>query len=502
VALTGTKTFQNYVGGEWVDAASGETFESVSPANGETVGVFPRSSAEDVDRAVAAAKAAFEEWRLVPAPERGQMLYRFANLLVEQKDDLTDLMTREMGKVRAEAGGDVQEAIDMSLYMAGEGRRMFGQTTPSELREKFMMSVRTPIGVVGAITPWNFPIAIPSWKLAPALVCGNTVVLKPAEDTPLLAERFVELLAEAGLPDGVVNVVHGYGEVAGERLVQHPDVPVITFTGSRETGVRVTHAAADRLKHVHLELGGKNAIIVLDDADLDLAVEGIVWSAFGTSGQRCTAASRVIVQDGVYTQLQAKLVAAAERLKLGVGWEDETDIGPVINEAALQKIHSYTEIGKDEGAKLLTGGEPESGNGLGKGFYYRPTVFGDVDPQMRIAQEEIFGPTTALIPVSSFEEAVRVSNGIKYGLSSSIYTRDVNKAFRAMRDLQAGITYINAGTIGAEVHLPFGGTKDTGNGHREAGQAALDVFTEWKSIYIDYSGKLQKAQIDNVKPGA
>ncbi len=502
MALTGTKTFQNYIGGEWVDAASGGTFESVSPANGETVGVFPRSSAEDVDRAVEAAKAAFEEWRLVPAPERGQMLYRFANLLVEEKDDLTDLMTREMGKVRAEAGGDVQEAIDMSLYMAGEGRRMFGQTTPSELREKFMMSVRTPIGVVGAITPWNFPIAIPSWKLAPALVCGNTVVLKPAEDTPLLAERFVELLAEAGLPDGVVNVVHGYGEEAGERLVQHPDVPVITFTGSRETGVRVTHAAADRLKHVHLELGGKNAIIVLDDADLDLAVEGIVWSAFGTSGQRCTAASRVIVQDGVYEQLQAKLVAAAERLKLGVGWEDDTDIGPVINEAALQKIHSYTEIGKDEGGKLLTGGEPESGNGLGKGFYYRPTVFGDVDPQMRIAQEEIFGPTTALIPVSSFEEAIRVSNGIKFGLSSSIYTRDVNKAFRAMRDLQAGISYINAGTIGAEVHLPFGGTKDTGNGHREAGQAALDVFTEWKSIYIDYSGKLQKAQIDNIKPGA
>ncbi len=502
MALTGTKTFQNYIGGEWVDAASGGTFESVSPANGETVGVFPRSSAEDVDRAVEAAKAAFEEWRLVPAPERGQMLYRFANLLVEEKDDLTDLMTREMGKVRAEAGGDVQEAIDMSLYMAGEGRRMFGQTTPSELREKFMMSVRTPIGVVGAITPWNFPIAIPSWKLAPALVCGNTVVLKPAEDTPLLAERFVELLAEAGLPDGVVNVVHGYGEEAGERLVQHPDVPVITFTGSRETGVRVTHAAADRLKHVHLELGGKNAIIVLDDADLDLAVEGIVWSAFGTSGQRCTAASRVIVQDGVYEQLQAKLVAAAERLKLGVGWEDDTDIGPVINEAALQKIHSYTEIGKDEGGKLLTGGEPESGNGLGKGFYYRPTVFGDVDPQMRIAQEEIFGPTTALIPVSSFDEAIRVSNGIKFGLSSSIYTRDVNKAFRAMRDLQAGISYINAGTIGAEVHLPFGGTKDTGNGHREAGQAALDVFTEWKSIYIDYSGKLQKAQIDNIKPGA
>jgi acyl-CoA reductase-like NAD-dependent aldehyde dehydrogenase len=502
VALTGAKTFQNFIGGEWVDAAAGETFETISPATGDILGVFPRSTAEDVDRAVAAAKAAWDEWRLVPAPERAQVLYRFANLLVEQKDDLTDLMTREMGKVKAEAGGDVQEAIDMCLYMAGEGRRMFGQTTPSELRDKFMMSVRMPIGVVGAITPWNFPIAIPSWKLAPALVCGNTIVFKPAEDTPLLAERFVELLAEAGLPDGVVNVVHGYGEEAGERLVQHPDVPVITFTGSRETGVRVTHAAADRLKIVHLELGGKNAIIVLDDADLDLAVEGIVWSAFGTSGQRCTAASRVIAQDGAYERLQTKLVAAAEGLKVGAGWDDETDIGPVINAASLEKIDSYTQIGKDEGAELLTGGERPSGNGLENGFYYRPTVFGDVDPQMRIAQEEIFGPTTALIRVGDFDEAVRVANGIQYGLSSSIYTRDVNKAFRAMRDLQAGITYINAGTIGAEVHLPFGGTKDTGNGHREAGQAALDVFTEWKSIYVDYSGKLQKAQIDNVKPGA
>jgi aldehyde dehydrogenase (NAD+) len=333
-------------------------------------------------------------------------------------------------------------------------------------------------------------------------VCGNTIVFKPARDTPLLGERFVELLTEAGVPAGVINIVHGGGGAVGERLVRHPDVRVITLTGSRETGVEVLRAAAEGLKHVHLELGGKNAIIVLDDADLDLAVEGILWSAFGTSGQRCTAASRVIVQDGAYEQLQSRLVTAAERLRLGVGWDDDTDVGPVINKSSLEKIHSYTQIGKDEGARLLTGGEVASGNGLDDGFYYRPTIFGDVDPQMRIAQEEIFGPTTALIRVRDVDEAIRVSNGIKYGLSSSIYTRDVNKAFRAIRDLQAGITYVNAGTIGAEVHLPFGGTKDTGNGHREAGQAALDVFTEWKSIYVDYSGKLQKAQIDNVKPGA
>jgi alpha-ketoglutaric semialdehyde dehydrogenase len=502
VALTRTKTFRNFIGGEWVDAAAGETFDTISPADGETLGTFPKSSAEDVDRAVAAAKSAYEEWRLVPAPERGNILFRFAQLLIDQKDDLTDLMTHEMGKVRAEAGGDVQEAIDMSLYMAGEGRRMFGQTTPSELRDKFNMTVRAPIGVVGVITPWNFPIAIPSWKIAPALVCGNTIVFKPATDTPFLGQRFVELLTEAGIPPGVVNIVHGGGGAVGDRLVCHPDVRVITLTGSRETGVEVLRNAAEGLKHVHLELGGKNAIIVLDDADLDLAVEGIVWSAFGTSGQRCTAASRVIVQEGAYEQLQSRLVATAERMRLGVGWDDDTDIGPVINKPSLEKIHSYTEIGKQEGARLLTGGEVASGNGLDKGFYYRPTIFGDVDPQMRIAQEEIFGPTTALIRVRDLDEAIRVSNGIKFGLSSSIFTRDVNKAFRVMRDLQAGITYVNAGTIGAEVHLPFGGTKDTGNGHREAGQAALDVFTEWKSIYVDYSGKLQKAQIDNAKPGA
>jgi acyl-CoA reductase-like NAD-dependent aldehyde dehydrogenase len=476
-------------------ATATATFDSLNPATGERIESFPRSSADDVDRAVATARAAWEDWRLVPAPERGNILFRFAQLLEQHKPELSELMTREMGKVKAEAGGDVQEAIDMSFYMGGEGRRMFGQTTPSELRDKFAMSVRMPIGVVGAITPWNFPIAIPAWKLCPALVCGNTVVLKPAEDTPLLAQRFVDLLHDAGLPEGVVNVVHGFGEEAGEALVRHPDVPVITFTGSRETGVLVTKAAADNLKHVHLELGGKNAIIVLEDADLDLAVDGIVWSAFGTAGQRCTAASRVIVHRAVYDELQSKLVARAEQMRIGAPWEDDTDIGPVINEAAVEKIHGYTEVGRDEGAKLLTGGERVDG----QGFYYRPTVFADVEPGMRIAQEEIFGPTTALIPVGSFEEAVRAANSVRFGLSSSIFTRDVNRAFAAMRDLQSGITYVNAGTTGAEVHLPFGGTKDTGNGHREAGQAALDVFTEWKSVYVDYSGKLQRAQIDNVE---
>src|SRR5262245_19537955 len=367
MATTETRTFQNFIGGEWVDAASGETFESTSPADGDVIGVFPKSGADDVDRAVTAAQEAYEDWRLVPAPKRGEILFRFAQLLVEAKDELTELMTHEMGKVWAEAGGDVQEAIDMSYYMGGEGRRLSGQTTPSELRDKFQMSVRMPIGVIGVITPWNFPIAIPSWKIAPALVAGNTIVFKPARDTPALGQRFVELLDEAGVPKGVVNIVHGGGGAVGDRLVKHPGVPVITLTGSRETGVEVMRNAADGLKHVHLELGGKNAIIVLDDADLELAVDGLVWSAFGTSGQRCTAASRVIVQQGVYGELQSRLVSAAEKLRLGAGWEDDTDVGPVINRKALEKIHSYTGVGKDEVAKLLTGGEIASDGDLGKG---------------------------------------------------------------------------------------------------------------------------------------
>ena len=500
--MLGTKTYRNYIGGEWVDAANGETFESVNPATGETLGVFPASTVEDMDRAVDAAKAAYERWRLVPAPKRAELLFRVAEMFVARKAELAEEMVKEMGKVRPEAEGDVQEAIDMTYYMAGEGRRLFGHTTPSELPDKFCMSVRMPVGPVGAITPWNFPIAIPSWKVAPALVCGDTVVFKPAEDTPLLAERFVEIFEEAGLPPGVLNIVHGAGEVVGEHLVKHPDVPLISFTGSREVGALVQQNAAPHLKNVHLELGGKNAIIVMDDADIELTVEGIVWSAFGTSGQRCTAASRVIATRRVYDELQSRLVSAAEGMKLGNGLEKDTDVGPVINRTALEKIHSYTQVGTEEGAKLLTGGEVATENGLDKGFFYRPTVFADVEPDMRIAQEEIFGPTTALIRATDVDEAIRIANGVKYGLSSSIFTRDVNKAFKAMRDLKTGITYVNAGTTGAEVHLPFGGTKDTGNGHREAGQAALEFYTEWKSVYVDYSGRLQRAQIDTIETPA
>lgn len=487
---------KNYIGGKWVEGSAGKTFESRNPATGELLGMLTISDKSDVDRAVEAAEKAFKGWRLTPAPRRGEILFKAAQMLVERKEGLARLMTQEMGKVLAEARGDVQEAIDMTFYMAGEGRRMFGEVVPSELPNKFAMSVRDPIGVVGAITPWNFPIAIPSWKLMPALVAGNTVVFKPASDTPLLAVELTKILEQAGLPGGVLNLVLGPGASVGEAIIEHPGVKLISFTGSTVAGQQVAMRAARTLKRVSLEMGGKNAIIVLDDANLDLAVEGILWSAFGTTGQRCTAASRVIVQRGVLNELQKRLVDRLNLFKLGNGLNPNTDIGPVINASQLRRIDEMVKQGREAGAELVVGGQIANEGELAKGSFYKPTLFTNVKPNAMVAQEEIFGPVTALIPVDSLEEAVQVNNHTKYGLSSSIYTQDVNNAFRAMRDITTGIVYVNAGTIGAEIQLPFGGTRGTGNGHREAGQAGLDVFTEWKTLYIDYSGKLQRAQID------
>ena len=483
----------NIIAGKTVSGKT--TFESRNPARwAEIVGHFPCSTADDVDQAVIAAQAAYSSWRLVPAPRRAEVLYRAAESLARQKEEFARLMTREMGKVLTEARGDVQEGVDMLYYIAGEGRRLFGETTPSELPDKFAMSVRAPIGVCGCITPWNFPLAIPSWKLAPALVAGNTVVFKPAEDTPLIGHRFAELLIKSGLPPGVLNVVHGGGEV-GAAIVSHPDVDLVSFTGSCEVGRDVACRCGDTFKRVSLEMGGKNAIIVMEDADLNLAVDGAVWGAFGTTGQRCTASSRLVVHKSVYQEFTSKLVERARNLHLGDGLSEFTDVGPVINETQLQRIHEYTEIGKAEGANLLCGGEFAKEGDLAGGWFYEPTVFTDVNPEMRIAQEEIFGPTTCVIACDGLDDAIGIVNGIKFGLSSAIYTANVNRAFRAMRDVEAGIIYVNASTIGAEVHLPFGGIRQTGNGHREGGHV-LDVFTEWKSIYVDYSGKLQRAQID------
>jgi len=497
-----TTHLQNYIDGRWTDAASGEAFEDLDPATGELIATATRSAKADVDRAVDAARRAADAWRLTPAPKRGEILYRAGEIMLRRKDALAREMTVEMGKVLAEAKGDVQEGIDMTYYTAGEGRRQFGDVVPAELPNKWAMSMRHPLGVVAAITPWNFPFAIPTWKIMPALVLGNTVVFKPASFTPMLAVRLVEILEEAGLPKGVLNLVLGPGGSLGDALVTHPGVDLVSFTGSSDVGAHICEIAGKLLKRVSCELGGKNAIVVLDDADVDLSLEGIVWSAFGTSGQRCTAASRVITHRGVSNEVIDKLVARAKKLKMGHGLDADTDLGPVISAEAQQKIHSYIPIAEKEGATVAAGGRIPTEAALAKGFFHEPTVLIDVKPNMRVAQEEIFGPVTAVIEVKDLDEAIRVLNSTKYGLSCSVYTRNVNNAFRFMRDAETGLVYVNAGTIGAEIQLPFGGMKSTGNGHREAGRAALDAYSEWKSIYIDYSGKLQRAQMEDAgSPG-
>ena len=486
----------NYIGGKWQESGVASYTAVTNPANGEELAQVRLSSKEDVDLAVKAAKEAQKEWALVPAPKRADFLYEIGRLMKEKKEHLAQVLTKEMGKVIEEGRGEVQEGIDMAYYMAGEGRRLFGETVPSELQDKFAMSVRAPIGVVGLITPWNFPVAIATWKSFPAMVAGNTFIWKPATETPMMAYEMALIFEEAGLPAGVANIVFGSGSEVGTAMIEHPDIRVISFTGSTETGRHVAETGGRHLKKVSLEMGGKNAVIVMDDADIDLAVEGILWSAFGTAGQRCTACSRVIVHTDVKVELEQKLIEAMKDLTIGNGLDESVKIGPVINAKALDKIQYYVELGKEEGATLLAGGNILTDGELAKGHYYEPTIFTNVKWASRLAQEEIFGPVVSLIEVGSLEEAIEVNNSVKYGLSSSIFSRDVNKIFKAQRDLDTGIVYVNAGTTGAEIHLPFGGTKGTGNGHRDSGVAALDVFTEWKSIYVDFSGKLQRAQID------
>jgi aldehyde dehydrogenase (NAD+) len=494
------KLYKNFIDGEWVEASTGETFENINPADTrEVVGIFQKSGAADVEAAVDAAQRAFGKWRLVPAPARAEMLYTASQILVERKEQCARDMTREMGKVIKETRGDVQEAIDTGFYMAGEGRRMFGVTVPSELPNKFAMAVRQPIGVCAMITPWNFPMAIPSWKLFPALVAGNCCLIKPAQDTPLSVFNFVQALIDAGLPKGVVNIVTGFGSKIGGPLTEHPEIRAVSLTGSTDIGRIVGTSCAKSFKRCSLELGGKNPMIVLDDANLDLALEGALWGAFGTTGQRCTATSRIIVQKGVYGQFLDMLVSRAKKLKVGNGLNETVDMGPAVNKAQLETDLSYIEIGKNEGARLMCGGNRLDQGDYKYGWFLEPTVFADVDPKMRIFQEEIFGPVVSVSACENVEHAIQMANDTVFGLSSAIYTKDVNLAFTAMRDLYAGITYINAPTIGAEVHLPFGGTKQTGNGHREGGIGAIDFYTEWKSVYVDYSDKLQKAQIDRAE---
>jgi acyl-CoA reductase-like NAD-dependent aldehyde dehydrogenase len=495
--LRAPRDYKNFVNGEWIASRSGQTFENRNPADEDDfIGTFQESNADDLNAAVDAADRAFKSWRLTPAPRRAEYLYRVGEILKRDKEKIAREMTREMGKVLQETRGDVQEAIDMALLMAGEGRRLHGVTTPSELPNKFNMAVRMPLGVAGLITPWNFPIAIPAWKSMAALICGNTVVIKPASLTPLSVVMLAEAFEEAGLPKGVFNVVTGGGREVGEPMLKHPKVSVISFTGSTEVGREISLACAPQFKHLHLEMGGKNVILVMDDADVDLAVDGALWGAFGTAGQRCTAASRIVAHRKIYDKFVTKLAKRAKSLRVGNGLDEKTDMGPNISAAQIKTVEKYVKIGKDEGATIATGGSALTDGAYANGHFHEPTVFADVTPDMRIAQEEIFGPVTAVMRCDSLDEAIAIGNGVKYGLSSSIYTRDINNAFVAMRDMYTGIFYVNAPTIGAEVHLPFGGTKQTGNGHREAGIAGIDVFSEWKSIYVDYSGSLQRAQID------
>ncbi len=491
-------TFKNFIGGQWVAPSTGEYFENRNPANqDDLIGQFPASGVEDVERAVESALRGFARWKRTPPPARGDVLRRVGDLLSQRKDEIADLMTREMGKPVAETKGDVQEAIDTAYYAATEGRRLFGHTVPSELRAKWAMSMRRPIGVCGLITPFNFPLAIPTWKAFPALLCGNAVILKPAEDVPHTSTVLVEILLEAGLPPEVIQLVHGMGEVVGKAIVEHPKVPVISFTGSTETGRIVGETCGRMHKRLSLEMGGKNAQIVLDDANLDLAIDGVLWGAFGTTGQRCTATSRLILQDGIHDEFVERLVARAEALVLGDGRVAGTDVGPLIHEASREKVERYVEIGKAQGATLRTGGARATDGALAKGFFFQPTIFTGVTAGSRLEQEEIFGPVLSVIRVASVDEAFTVNNDVRYGLSSSVYTANVNVAFRALDELDNGITYVNAPTIGAEAHLPFGGVKETGNGHREGGWEVFEFYSETKVGYIDYSGVLQRAQMDN-----
>ncbi|HAV78508.1 MAG TPA: aldehyde dehydrogenase [Anaerolineae bacterium] len=485
--------FKNYINGKWVSGR--KTFQTINPANEELVADIAHAEVTDVDSAVDAAKKAFDSWRLVPAPIRGEMLFKVGDILKQKKEELSQLLTRDMGKVIAEARGDVQEAIDMAYFMGGEGRRLLGYTAPVEMMNKFGMAVRDPSGIVGLITPWNFPIAVPSWKIFPALVAGNTIIWKPSPETPAVSAAFVEVFELAGVPPGVFNLIMAPGADAGKALVEHPDVRVLSFTGSTSTGRSIAELAGKHNKKLSLEMGGKNAIIVMDDANIELVTDATLWAAFGTTGQRCTAASRLIVQKGIANKVKELLVERTKKLKLGDGLDPQIEIGPVINKVALDRIHSYVQLGQKEGARALTGAAIADVDG--KGFFYAPTLFDGVKPGSTLEAEEIFGPVLSIIEVESLEEAIEVNNRSKYGLSTSIFTQDVNRAFTAMRDIFTGLVYINHGTTGAEIQFPFGGVRGTGNGHREAGQAALEVFTEWKSIYVDYSGKLQRAQIDN-----
>jgi aldehyde dehydrogenase (NAD+) len=490
------KTYRNFIGGEWVAADADRTVPNLNPADTRDVlGLVPLSSATDTRRAVAAAKAAFAGWRETPAPVRGSILFKAWALLDQEKEVLARLLTREEGKTLKESLGEIQRTINILEYTAAEGRRLSGQTIPSELPRNFCYTVRQPLGVVACITPWNFPVAIPVWKIAPALVCGNTVVFKPATLTPETATAVVSIFERAGVPRGVLNMVLGSGAMVGNELVAQDDVRAVSFTGSNEVGADIYARGAGRMIRVQCEMGGKNPVVVLADADLDVAVEATASGAFGSTGQRCTATSRVIVEERIADAFVERLAARAAKVRVGNGLDPATEMGPAVDPAQLDTDLRYVSVGRSEGARLVCGGSRLTAELHAHGHFVEPTVFDGVTASMRVAQEEIFGPVVSVIRVKSFEEALETANSVRYGLSSSIFTSDTTRVFRFVDGIETGIVHINSGTPGGEAQMPFGGSKATGVGPREQGPTAIEFYSEVKSVYVDYTGAARKSSI-------
>ncbi|HEY0320237.1 MAG TPA: aldehyde dehydrogenase family protein [Pyrinomonadaceae bacterium] len=488
--------YRNFINGEWAESTSSKTADNINPANtDDLIGTIKQATREESRRAVEAAHEAFRMWRTTPAPQRGRIVGRAARLMEEHKEELAQLLTREEGKTISESRGELQRSINVAEFCAGESRRMNGETIQSELPANFAYTIKQPLGVVACVTPWNFPVAIPVWKIAPALVAGNTVVFKPASLTPATATRIVELFEEAGIPGGVLNLIIGSGSEAGDEIINHPAVKAVSFTGSNQIGIRLYEEVSRRGGKVQCEMGGKNPVVVLEDADMDLAVESTAQGAFGSTGQRCTATSRAIVVNDVADQFVERLVQRANSLRIGAGNDPQTDIGPSVDENQFKTVLSYIDVGREDGAKMLCGGERASGDGLDKGYFVKPTVFDHVTPEMRIAREEIFGPILSVLRVKDFEEALQVANDSEYGLSSSIFSNDATRIFRFVDEIETGMTHINSPTTGGEAHIPFGGIKATGIGDREQGSTALDFYTDLKVVYVDYTGRKREGNL-------
>jgi aldehyde dehydrogenase (NAD+) len=488
--------YRNYINGEWIESVSNKTTENINPANtDDIIGTVKLSTREEARAAVEAAANAFHSWRTTPAPTRGKIVARFAQVLEREKESTAQLLTREEGKTVAESRGELQRSINVADFCAGEARRLNGETIQSELPLNFAYTIKQPLGVVACITPWNFPVAIPVWKIAPALVAGNTVVFKPATITPATATRIVELFEEAGMPKGVLNLIIGSGSEAGDEIINHAAVKAISFTGSNGVGIRLYEQASRRGAKVQCEMGGKNPVVVLEDADMDLAVESTAQGAFGSTGQRCTATSRAVVVNEIADEFVKRIVEKAKSLRIGDGMKPNTDVGPSVDESQFKTVLDYINIGKEDGATLMCGGAKAEGEGLDKGYFVQPTVFDNVMPDMRIAREEIFGPVLSVQRVKNFDEAMRVANDCEYGLSSSIFSNDASRIFRFVDEIETGMTHINSPTTGGEAHIPFGGIKATGIGEREQGSTALDFYTELKVVYVDYTGRKREGNL-------